>query len=313
MISAKLGYDRDLFILPFDHRASFLEKLFGIKGRVPTDPEAAEVSSYKFIIYEGFKKALERGVPYESAGILVDEQFGSAILRDAQLRRIITAYPVERSGQDEFDFEYGTRFAEHAERFNPTFVKCLVRYNPEGDVEMNRRQLSRLKQLSDSCKKVARKFMFELLVPATSDQLKRFGGRVEKYDRDLRPELMMRAMAALQEGGVEPDVWKLEGIENVEDSERVLLQARAGSGRDRVGVIVLGRGENEEKVRQWLSVAAGVKGVIGFAVGRTVFWDALKAAKSGSISGEEASERIARNYKAFCDLWISARQSRKVA
>ena len=54
----------------------------------------------------------------------MDVQFGAAILRDAAAGRYFSACPAEKSAQDEFDFEYGDRFAEHIEAFDPTFVRC---------------------------------------------------------------------------------------------------------------------------------------------------------------------------------------------
>ncbi len=303
---------KDLYILPFDHRGSFQEKLFGIKGRNPTAEETREIASYKRIIFEGVKKALKAGVPKDKAGILVDEQFGADILYEAREMRLITACPAEKSGQEEFDFEYGPDFAEHIEKFKPTFVKVLVRYNPEGDMEMNWRQSIRLKLLSDYCHSHAHDFMFELLVPATKAQLEKAGGDVARYDQMLRPDLMVRAMRDLQKAGVNPDVWKLEGIETETDSMKVAAQAHA-NGQDQVGVIVLGRGENAEKVKQWLSTAAKVPGLIGFAVGRTVFWEPLVGVKQGKWSRDEASDQICRNYKALCDLWSAAKESQRDA
>ncbi len=298
----------DLYILPFDHRGSFQEKLFGIKGRSPTPDETREIASYKQIIFEGVKKALKAGVPKDKAGILVDEQFGTQILREARELGLITAVPAEKSGQDEFDFEYGSDFGAHIEKFDPTFVKVLVRFNPEGDSEMNHRQSAKLKQLSDYCHANGHQFMFELLVPATGKQLERVGGDVTSYDRVLRPNLMVEAMRELQANGIEPDVWKLEGIETEIDSRRVAGQARK-NGRDQVGVIVLGRGENAEKVRHWLGTAAKVPGLIGFAVGRTIFWEPLVGVKQGKWSRDEAANQICRNYQAFCDLWTAAKAS----
>jgi myo-inositol catabolism protein IolC len=306
-MATQIGFTQDLFIMPFDHRGSFQEKLFGIKGRVPSPQETAEIASYKKIIYEGFKKAIAAGIPKEKAGILVDEQFGSEILKDAKASGFITACPAEKSGQNEFDFEYGAEFGAHVNKFSPTFVKVLVRYNPDGDPVMNQRQAKRLRELSDYCHTHNNKFLFELLVPATQDQLSKVGGDTSKYDRELRPSLMVKAMKELQDSGIEPDVWKLEGIETEEDSKKVANQARAGK-RDQVGVIVLGRGENAEKVKHWLSTAAKVPGLIGFAVGRTIFWEPLKAAKEGKISREAAVDQVAKNYKGFCDLWIQARR-----
>ncbi len=303
---SELGYTKDLFILPFDHRGSFQAKLFGVKDREPTAEETKLISSYKKIIYEGFLKAIADGVPSDKAGILVDEQFGTELIRDAQKRGFSTAIPAEKSGQDEFDFEYGHHFEDHIQAMDPTFVKVLVRYNPEGAAELNHRQLHRLKALSDYCHRTHRKFMFELLVPATETQLAHCGGSVAEYDATLRPKLMCAAMDQIQKFGVEPDLWKLEGIETAADSRAVAEQARIG-GRSHVGVIVLGRGENAEKVRTWLTIAAKTPGVIGFAVGRTVFWDALKGFKEEKHSREAAIRMIADTYRSFCTLWVSAK------
>ena len=308
MAHKDLGFTGHLFIMPFDHRGSFQEKLFGIKARPPTADETHEIASYKKTIYEGFKKAVAAGVPKDKAGILVDEQFGSEILREAKAQGFITACPAEKSGQDEFDFEYGDEFGAHINKFNPNFVKVLVRYNSEADGTMNHRQTERLKKLSDYCHSHHHKFMFELLVPATPDQLAKMGGNTPRYDKELRPALMVQAMKALQDAGIEPDVWKLEGIETTEDCVKVANQARIGEHRKKVGVIVLGRGENAEKVKHWLSTAANVPGLIGFAVGRTIFWEPLKAVKEGKQTHAQAAEQVAKNYKGFCELWMNARK-----
>lgn len=306
MSPSTLGFENALFVLPFDHRGSFQAKLFGISGRDPTEEETRLIASYKEIIYQGFQQAVRQGVSAKNAGILVDEQFGTAILADARRAGFVTACPAEKSGQDEFDFEYGDEFGAHITKLDPSFVKVLVRYNPEADGVVNRRQAERLKRLSDFCHANGRKFMFELLVPATSGQLAAVGGQSASFDRDVRPGLMVRAMAELQAFGIEPDLWKLEGVETREAAASVAAQARAGAHRSKVGVILLGRGENAEKVRHWLSTAASVPGFVGFAVGRTVFWEPLKAVKDGRMTREAAASAIAATYKEFCDLWVSA-------
>ena len=305
MAVQNLGYAKPLYVMPFDHRGSFQEKMFGIKGRQPTAEETKLIASYKDAVYDGFKQALSAGVPKDRAAVLVDEQFGTNCLVDAKKSGVMFCMPAEKSGQDEFDFEYAEKFAEHIEKFSPTFVKVLVRYNPDSEQDMNKRQLVRLAKLSDYCKKSNRKFMFELLVPASKAQLDKVGGDKKKYDTDVRPGLMERAIAELQRGGVEADVWKLEGLEKAEHYKAIVAQARS-NGRNNVGMIVLGRGENEEKVRHWLTVGAAVDGVIGFAVGRTVFWDALAGMKEGKHSRAEASAMVARNYKGLVDLFMKA-------
>jgi myo-inositol catabolism protein IolC len=296
------GYDRPLYIQPFDHRGSFQTKMFGWQSPL-SDAQTAEIAGAKRVIYDGFLAALSAGVPREKAGILVDEQFGAAILRDATAEGIITACPAEKSGQAEFDFEYGEDFASHIERFDPTFCKVLVRYNPDGDRALNKGQAARLKRLSEFLAARGRsRFMFELLVPPEKVQLDRLKGSRETYDLELRPRLMVEAMQELRDSGVEPDLWKLEGLARREDCERVVAAARSG-GRPNVGCIVLGRGADERQVRQWLEIAATVPGYVGFAIGRTVFWDPLVAWRSKQATRDETVAEIARRYRQFVDLF----------
>jgi myo-inositol catabolism protein IolC len=296
------GYDRPLYVQPFDHRGSFQTKMFGWQSPL-SDAQTAEIAASKRVIYDGFLAALAGGVPKEKAAILVDEQFGAAILRDAAANNIATACPAEKSGQHEFAFEYGEDFARHIEAFDPTFCKVLVRYNPEGDGALNKRQAARLKRLSDFLSSRGRsRFMFELIVPAEKVQLDRLDGDKRAYDLELRPRLMVEAIRELQDRGVEPDIWKLEGLDRREDCERVVTTARAGM-RHAVGCIVLGRGEDDRKVREWLSVAAAVPGYIGFAIGRTVFWDPLVVWRSKQATRDQTVAEIARRYREFVDLF----------
>ena len=303
-----LGYTGQLFVMPFDHRGSFQSNMFGISGRQPTDDETKMIASYKKVVYDGFLQALSQGAPKDKAAILVDEQFGAECATDALQRNIKVAMAAEKSGAKEFDFEYGEQFGEHIETFNPSFVKVLVRYNVEDDEAMNQRQAERLAKLSGYCHANNRKFMFELLVPATDSQLEKVEDDTHQYDMKIRPGLMEKAIEELQTAEVEPDVWKLEGLENASDYQAIVAQAQS-HGRDNVGIIVLGRGENAEKVRYWLSVGAQVNGVIGFAVGRTVFWDSLVGWRDKHHSREDAVAMIAGNYKGFVDLFAEASAS----
>ncbi len=229
------GYTKKLAILPFDHRASYISGLFGWKEPLNVE-QALTVAESKRVIYEGFQKAR---LPKEEAGILVDEQYGVGILRDARQQGTITAAPVEKSGQDEFDFVYGDDFAQHIEAMQPTFAKALVRYNPEGNRALNQRQTQRLKRLSDYLHQSPHLFLFELLVPAEFHQLE----------------------------------------------------------QQNVGLIVLGRGASQERVLHWLQTAASVPGFIGFAVGRTSFWNAVVDFEAKRLSREDAATQIARNFE----------------
>ena len=265
-----------------------------------------QLAGYKRIIYEGLFEAVEGGVPRDTAAILVDQKYGAALLADAKKRSITTCLPLEKSGQAEFDYEYGEDFGKHLDEAAPTFAKVLVRYNPDDDADVNEEQRLRLKVLSDYAHAEGYRFMFELLVPGTTAQLGSVDGDTRTYDVALRPGLAGRAIEELQDDGIEPDVWKLKGMDDSEAALKVVAQVRSG-GRDNVGVIVLGRGEDEARVREWLTVGARTEGVIGFAVGRTVFWKPLVDYKDGATSRPESVSRIAATYAGLHALFTGER------
>jgi myo-inositol catabolism protein IolC len=298
-----LGYDGKLYILAFDHRGSFQKKMFGIESD-PTDEQTKTIADAKHLIFEGMQEAVRRGVEAEATGVLVDEQFGGDIPGQAKQGGLKLAMPVEKSGQNEFDFEYGAEFGAHIEKFDPDFTKVLVRYNPEDpDTEMNKRQLGRLRELSDWLHERDRKFLFELLVPATEEQLGSVDGDTDRYDAELRPELMRRAIEDIQNAGVEVDVWKIEGVEEREEAAMLAEQTRSGPGREGVVCVLLGRGASTDKVEHWLRQAAPVDGFIGFAIGRSIWWDALKAFLDDELEREAAAEKIANNYLHFVQVY----------
>ena len=300
-----LGFNKPLYILPFDHHELFQTQMFGWRG-VATPEQIAQIAAIKQVIYDGFQRAVALGVPAERAGILVDEQFGAGILRDACERGYITACPAEKTGQEFFDFEYGEEFDTHIEAFQPTFVKVLVRYNPEDNSASNLQQLTRLKQLSDYLHAKSRSlFLFELLVPPLNSQLDRFNGDREVYDKELRPQLMIQAVEQLQKAQIEPDIWKIEGFDHREQCE-AMVKAAQRSGREQVGCIILGRGEGEAKVRKWLTAAATVPGCVGFAVGRTSFWEPLTALRQGKVTRDDAVTAIADRYRQFVEVFEEA-------
>ncbi|HEU4735813.1 MAG TPA: DUF2090 domain-containing protein, partial [Solirubrobacterales bacterium] len=226
-----LGYSNELYILAFDHRGSFTKR-FGVEGE-PTAEDNQRFADGKHLIFEGIEAALARGADPSVTGALVDEQFGgpTEVPQQAKARGIKLAMPVEKSGQTEFDFEYGEDFGAHIERYDPDFSKVLVRYNPEGDAEMNSRQAERLRRLSDWLHANERRFLFELLVPAEKEQLASVDGDAGRYDAELRPDLMVRAIGELQEAGIEADIWKIEGIDTQEDCEQISATCRR-DGRD---------------------------------------------------------------------------------
>src|SRR3954447_13135521 len=301
-----LGYDGKLYILAFDHRGSFQKKMFGIEGD-PTPEQTETIADAKHLIFEGMLKAVEQGADPSVTGVLVDEQFGGDIPQQAKAAGLKLAMPVEKSGQNEFDFQYGDEFGEHITSFDPDFSKVLVRYNPDDpDTEMNERQSARLKELGDWLHANDRLFLLELLVPATDAQLESVGGDADRYDTELRPELMRRAIEDLQDFGIEVDIWKIEGVDEQSDCEMLVQQSRKGEGREGVVCVVLGRGASDDKVDQWLRAGAPVEGYVGFAIGRSIWWDALKSFLSDDMSREDAASLIAEKYLRFVQVYQEA-------
>jgi 5-dehydro-2-deoxygluconokinase len=304
------GYDQKLYILAFDHRGSFQKKFFGIEG-VPDPEQTAMIADAKHLIFEGMMQAVGSGAKAQVTGVLVDEQFGGSVPQEAREKGLALAMPVERSGQNVFDFEYGDDFGEHIERFDPDFSKVLVRYNPAGDRAENDDQLAKLKRLSDWLAQHERKFLFELLVPAEPGQLAQVDGDIERYDAELRPQLMRQAIAEIQVAGIEVDIWKIEGVDERADCEMLVAQARSG-GRDGVSCVVLGRGADDEKVDHWLRQAAPVDGFVGFAIGRSIWWNPLKAYVDGKIERIAGARQIAENYLRFVEVYERAEGKARV-
>ena len=307
-MTASLGFYKPLYILSFDHRdllqtMSESDDMLTAEHREEVAAAKAQIALAKHVVYEGFKAALAAGAPKDKAGILVDEQFGADILAGATAKDYITACPAEKSGREEFEFEYGEDFAKHIETFHPAFCKVLVRYNPQGNQDLNRRQSARLKRLSDYLHHESRSLlMLELLLPPDKAQLNKVKGDKKAFDMEIRPGLMVEAIRQLQDAQVAPDVWGVEGLDSREDCEKIVAAARY-SGRDKVGCIALGESKDQKKVREWLKTAAGVPGFIGFALGRTIFSDPLAQWASREITSNGAAAQISRRYREFVNIF----------
>ena len=290
-----------MLILAMDHRGSF-EKLFGVEDESPTDDQLTRMREAKDLIYRGLLAALP-DLPGGRPGVLVDEHLGSQVLRDAGRSSVTVAMPVERSGQKLFALEYGDDTEAHLAEFEPDYVKVLVRMNPADDPGELQAQLSSLARLSDSLRAQQRAFLYELLVPGTDEQLAQAGSSAQ-YDRSMRPDLVCQVIAANQQAGVEPTLWKIEGLEATADAEAVVAAAHAG-GRT-ADCIVLGRDAPQDKLDHWLRTAAPVEGFVGFAVGRSIWEDAVTAHVSNP-DDDALIGTVAQNYLHFARTYLDAR------
>ena len=296
------GYPNDLYILAFDHRGTLTKGLLGVEGRQPSEEEVARVSSMKDIIFDGFLEASNKGINGGDPAILVDETFGIQVQQKAKEMGIKFAAPVEKSGQKIFDFEYGEDFGEKIKEVNADFVKVLVRWNPSDNSETRQVQGERIKTLSERLDEDDRKFLLEFLVPATEEQLASVNGDQARYDTEIRPTLAVQVVEEMRERGADPDIWKIEGLDTVEDNENISKVIKDG-GREDVIAVVLGRGANDKKVNEWLRAGSSVDGYKGFAIGRSIFWNSLKDWHEEQIPREQAVEEIAKAYLDFISVY----------
>lgn len=294
-----------LFILAMDQRDSIEQKLYELDA-APTPEQAASIAANKLLVYRGLLDAVP-GLPSGARpGFLVDEQYGAspAVLAGAD-QRVSLAMPIEASGREWFDFAYGHDWRTHAEFFHARYPKVLIRDNPGLDREQRAAQADRVAQVSSWARKEGLQFIVELLVPATDEDDAAVGGDTDRYDREIRPGLTVRSMEFLQDRGVEPAIWKIEGLAAREDAERVAATARR-DGRDG-RCIVLGRHAPTAQLDEWLRVAAPVEGFVGFAIGRSNWWDALEDRLAEKIDEATARRQVADNYTHFVRTYLDAR------
>jgi len=298
-------HDDPLFILAMDHRESFGRTLFGVQHDDPDRAQRAAMTSAKQLIYEGLRVALP-DVTYGRIGVLVDERYGQGVIDavKASGQPLVLAVPIEASGHDWFTLEWGDRWLEHVETVRPDYAKVLVRDNPNFDAAQRDEQLGRLAQVSAGLRGAGVPLLYELLVPATSAQLGQAGQDAGVYDRDIRPGLVARVIADNYAHGIEPALWKVEGLETVEAAQQVAEQARA-DGR-RADLIVLGRDAPAERLDHWLEVASQVGAFVGFAIGRSIWEDAVReyeASDHGETAAGRARDQVAERYLAFVAHW----------
>jgi myo-inositol catabolism protein IolC len=293
-----------LLMLAMDHRESFGRFLFGVRDDRPVAGQRAAMEAAKRLIYAALARAREQ-LPGGRAGVLVDERYGQPVIEAARSDGVVLAVPVERSGRDWFELEWGQDWLEHVRSTRPDFAKVLVRDNPAFPRGRREQQLRALREVSDALRGLGVPLFYELLVPATGGQLAAAGGMTGTYDRDLRPDLVMRVIADNQAAGVEAAIWKVEGLETADAARAVVHQIRAG-GRDHVDAIVLGRDAPAERLDHWLAVAAPIDGFVGFAIGRSIWEEPIAGHNQGNADDEQTIGKIAERYLDFARRYCAA-------
>lgn len=291
-----------LFILAMDHRESFGRTLFGVADDRPTDGQLQQMRQAKAMIFAGLEQAAAQ-LSSGRAGVLVDEQLGQSVIDSARRSSMVLAVPIEASGHDWFTLEWGDAWRDHVDRLRPDYAKVLVRDNPAFDATDRSAQFARLAGVSSTLRRIGVPLLYELLVPATAEQLAQVGGDAGRYDRDVRPALVAEVIAANQRAGVEPTLWKVEGLETADAAADIAAAARAG-GRD-ADLIVLGRDAPTDRLEHWLEVASGIDAFVGFAIGRSIWEDAVAARNNGELDEAGAATRVADRYLTFTRAWTT--------
>jgi myo-inositol catabolism protein IolC len=262
-----------VFALAFDHRNSFRRDFMGLRAD-PTPEQHAAMVAAKGVVVD----ALLAAAPQVDGGrvvLLIDQEYGGGNAAKAQAGGIGVAMPVEESGQRELRYLGGGHLDRVIASHHPDYVKVLVRYNPGGDTAMNARQRARLRELTSWLDGRPQQLILELLVPPEDAQLEAVAGDRGRFDREVRAELTATAIRELAGDGLRPRLWKIEGPESREDATRIA--AAVHSADPDSACLVLGRGADLAAVRRWLAIAAATDGFTGFAVGRTLWWHALRA------------------------------------
>ena len=276
---------KQLIILPFDHRSSFLKDITNQKRKV---------REMKEMIFDAFLLSIKNKRDF---AILVDEELGENVLLRAKKENIKICLPVEKSGQKELKLEYGDDFQKHIKKFDPEYVKILVRYNPS-NIEINKRQLEVLSKIDNFCRENKYKVLLELLVPKSKEEID-----IKNYDTLLRYKKTIEAIKEIK-AKIKVSVWKLEGFSK-KQWENVIKSTNKGSK-----IVLLGRGEDKSKVSKWMRDASGYKEIIGFAIGRTIFLEPLKEYQNNKSTKEETIKKISDNFNYFINLWTTLKRKK---
>jgi myo-inositol catabolism protein IolC len=298
--------DRVLLILAVDHRASLERDLYGLTAP-PSPAQATRISVDKLLVYQALLDAVAQLPAGIQPGVLIDEHYGASVaeLASHSSGAVSLCMPIEASGNDWFEFAYGQDWQRHAEFFAADHAKVLVRDNPGLDPALREQQAERLAAVSAWAAAVGRSLIVELLVPATSADKDVTEGGADRYDDELRPGYTLKVMEYLQDHGVDPAIWKVEGLDRHDDAVAVAATAQRGGRQARC--IVLGRHAPHDELDHWLQVAAPVTGWIGFAIGRSIWQDPLHARLHHRATSGDARRHITSAYLDYARYYLAAR------
>lgn len=299
----ELTPDHPLMILAFDQRGWLSNALWDMDPAAPVTGERATVmEEVKSLVGDGM---LAASAPAQgTVGMLVDSEFGTPALDAAAPRDdVALCIPLERNNRPVLELEPDCW--ETLDKYQPAYAKLLIWHNPDSDPNPLQRQLRELQDVSAELQTRGQAWILEILQPPTDAQLSSVNGDRERYDDEVRPDLMVETISQIHDVDVYPDVWKLEGLSSVPATERVVDAMRQDSPGP-VHAVVLGRNAPDEAVDDWLTTAAR-GGFAGFAIGRSIWWEPAKRWLDGDDGRATAVAGIAARYERFTDVYLTAR------
>jgi 5-dehydro-2-deoxygluconokinase len=252
------------------------------------------IPEVKRLAYDGFLHARERSADVRQFGaLLIDQQYAGAVLADADAGRVTVGTPAEKAGA--FPLEWSTDPFSAA--LTGAFVKVLVRYRADDDAAIVQAQRQKLDALQAWCRGAGKPLVVEILV-ARRDEPE------EEFESTGRPTMLAAFIADAYGRGLTPQFWKIEGTLSPAGA-RTIDEAIAAVPACRQ--IILGKAADLATIDRWFAAAAGSRTAVGFAIGRSVFWEPSVAFLTGAKRAEEAAAAIASNYLQLVDAWQRSR------
>ncbi len=271
----------ELRVFAFDHRSQFEE----LTGATPE-----KIGAFKQLCLQA---AMQVAGDKSGYGFLCDSRLGRDALFKAADTGLWTARPVEwpSSRPLTLEPELGDDFGGLKEWPRDQVVKVLCFCHPDDDAALWQSQIDTITRLFQASRRNHLEFLLEV-IPSKA-------GSVDD-------ETTAKVIQRFYDAGIYPDWWKLEPMLTDTAWKNTIAAIEANDGFTR-GIVILGLGENEQKLAKSFAVAAKYPLVKGFAVGRTIFAESAKAWMVGKISDAEAIANMTVNYQKLCDIWDQQR------
>jgi 5-dehydro-2-deoxygluconokinase len=211
------------------------------------------------------------------------------VIAEARRDGVVVGTPAERAGA--FPLAWATEPFDRA--LIGAFVKVLVRFRPDDADEIRDGQWHQLDMLQAWCRRAETQLVVEVLVPRRQEP-------EDTFDGAGRPAMLADFIGESYRRGLTPQFWKIEGTPAA-DGARTIDRAIAAQPQCRQ--IILGKAADIATIERWFAAAHNSATAVGFAIGRSVFWEPSTAFLAGSMTAAEAAANICANYLQLVDAW----------